>query len=82
MLGAVKGDGAAGGIPLFRMLARRWVPLAPVKRERATFAAMSPADEQPKSTRRWISKPSQYPGFVRPLETAKPPIWNPWLWVK
>jgi hypothetical protein len=82
MLGAVKGDGAAEGAPLFRILARRWKSLAPVKRERVALAAMSPTDEQPKAARVWISKPRQIYAHQK-IEPPKPArSWNPWLWVK
>jgi hypothetical protein len=81
MLGAVKGEGAAGGAPLFRVLARRWKSLAPVKRERGGLSSVSPKDADVKPTRAWIAKPRQYPDFVRPVE-KKPRAWNPWLWMK
>ena len=58
MLGGIKVKGDDGaGVPLFRILARRWKSLAPVKRKRVQLASMSPADEQPESPRKWISKP-------------------------
>ena len=81
MLGAVKGEGATGGVPLFRVLARRWKSLAPVKRERTALASTPPQDADMKPARGWIAKPRQYPDFVRPAE-KKPRAWNPWLWVK
>ncbi len=47
MLGGIKVKGDDGsGVPLFRILARRWKSLAPVKRKRVQLASMSPADEQ------------------------------------
>jgi hypothetical protein len=82
MLGAVKGDDAEGGAPLFRALARRWKSLAPVKRERAVLPSLAPADKQPKLTRVWVSKPRA----VYAHQTFTPPKpargWNPWLWMK
>lgn len=81
MLGAVKGEGAAGGVPLFRVLARRWKSLAPVKRERTALSSMSPTDEQPKAARAWISKARQIYAHQK-IEQPKPRAWNPWLWVK
>ena len=82
MLGAVKGDGAAQGVPLFRILARRWKSLAPVKRERPAFSSMTPAGEQPKAARAWISRPRQVYAHQK-IEQPKPSRgWNPWLWVK
>ena len=83
MLGAVKDDGGEEGAPLFRVLARRWKSLAPVKRERVTLASKPVADEQPKATRAWISKP-RYPVYAhQKIAPPKPKRgWNPWLWVK
>jgi hypothetical protein len=79
MLGAIKDEGTEQ-IPLFRVLARRWKSLAPVKRERAALSSMSPADEKPKAPRAWIAKPRQ----VYAHQKIEPPkrSWNPWLWVK
>ena len=82
MLGAVKDEGEGGKAPLFRVLARRWKSLAPAKRERLTLSSMTPADEQPKQTRGWISKPRHIYAHHK-IETPKPErSWNPWLWVK
>lgn len=83
MLGAVKGDDDTEGVPLFRVLARRWKSLAPVKRERATLASLSPADEQPKLTRVWVSKPRPAVYAHQKVAQARPARgWNPWLWMK
>jgi hypothetical protein len=83
MLGAVKGDDAEEGVPLFRVLARRWKSLAPVKRERAVLASLAPADEQPKLTRVWVSKPRPAVYAHQKIAQAKPARgWNPWLWTK
>jgi hypothetical protein len=82
MLGAVKGGGAAEGIPLFRILARRWKSLAPVKRERTALATMSSTGEQPKAARVWISKPRQIYVHQKIERPKLARSWNPWLWVK
>jgi hypothetical protein len=84
MLGAVKGDDDVEGVPLFRVLARRWKSFAPpVKRERVSLSTMQSADEQPAQTRAWISKPRQpiyaHHKIARPKSARS---WNPWLWVK
>jgi hypothetical protein len=81
MLGAVKDEGGEGQVPLFRLLARRWKSLAPVKRERTGYLATR--HDKPKQTRKWISKarPAAHaPQQVKPA-TAKR-AWTPWLWVK
>jgi hypothetical protein len=82
MLGAVKGDGTANGVPLFRVFARRWKSLAPVKRERIALSSMLPADDQPAAARKWISKPRDLYAHQK-IEQPKPSSsWNPWLWMK
>jgi hypothetical protein len=80
MLGAVKDEGGEEKAPLFRILARRWKSLAPVKRERTALSSMSSGDEKPKAPRAWIAKPRQ----VYAHQKIEPPkrSWNPWLWVK
>jgi hypothetical protein len=83
MLGAVKGDDAEEGAPLFRVLARRWKSLAPVKRQRAALASLAPADEQPQLTRAWVSKPRPAVYAHQKIAPAKPARgWSPWLWMK
>ncbi len=83
MLGAIKGDPETEGVPLFRLLARRWKSLAPVKRERITYLATPVDNDQPKPTRAWISK-ARRP--VHSQQTFEPTIskraWNPWLWMR
>jgi len=79
MLGAVKGDQETEGVPLFRLLAQRWKPLAPVLRERTSL--LSKAKEE--SKRAWIEKPRNaiyaHQNIDRPGTKR---AWNPWLWVK
>jgi hypothetical protein len=83
MLGAVKIKGDAdAGIPLFRILARRWKPVIPLPRRRVEIASMLPADPQPVTERKWISKPRRLPVVAPPREPAQRPSWNPWLWMK
>lgn len=82
MLGAVKGDGTAQGVPLFRVLARRWKSLAPVRRRRIALASMLPANEQPEPARKWISKPRIVAIATPAAGKASRPSWNPWLWMK
>ena len=83
MLGAVKGDDDTEGVPLFRVLARRWKSFAPVKRERVTLSSMQATDEQPAQTRAWISKPRQPIYAHHRIDQPKPArSWNPWLWMK
>ena len=81
MLGGVKGDPTAEDIPLFRLLARRWKPVVPVRRERVVVLS-TPKDE-PRQTRAWISKGSRaiYTNGETGQRTSKR-AWNPWLWVK
>ena len=83
MLGAVKGDPRTEDIPLFRLLARRWQPLAPVLRERIVTLSTPHDDRRPKRTRAWISKSRR---AIYANRTVEPSIskraWNPWLWVK
>ena len=82
MLGGIKIKGDDGaGVPLFRILARRWKSLAPVKRKRVQLASMSAADEQAEPARKWISKPRRLPCRA-PREPAQRPSWNRWLWMK
>jgi len=82
MLGAVKDEGTEQ-VPLFRLLARRWKSLAPVKRERTSYLAKRVNDEQPKQARTWISKAR--PPIHAPQTLERPNVkraWSPWLWVK
>jgi hypothetical protein len=80
MLGAVKGDPQTEYIPLFRLLARRWVPLAPVLRERV-ITLSSPRDEPRRRPRR-----SKRPRAIYANENIEQKIskraWNPWLWIR
>ena len=83
MLGAVKGDPQTEHIPLFRLLARRWQPLAPVLRERIITLSTPHDDTRPKRTRAWISKNRR---AIYANRTVEPEIskraWNPWLWIR
>ena len=82
MLGAVKDEAGGAQVPLFRILARRWKSLAPVKRERAALPSMAAANEQPTAKREWISKPRHLYARQK-IEQPRPSRgWNPWLWVK
>ena len=80
MLGGVKDEGAEEQAPLFRILARRWKSLAPVKRECSTLSSMSSADDKPKAARAWIAKPRQVYAHQNIDQPKR--RWNPWLWVK
>ena len=82
MLGAVKGDPEGEDIPLFRLLARRWISLAPVQRERVTLLS-TPKDE-PKRARVRISKarPRAIYANQKFEQKISKRAWNPWLWVK
>ena len=82
MLGGIKVKGDDGAVPLFRILARRWRSLAPVKRKRVQLSAMSPADHEPESARKWISKPRRLPVVAPPREPVQRPSGNRWLWMK
>jgi hypothetical protein len=82
MLGAIKDDGGEAQAPLFRVLARRWKSLAPVKRERTAIPSMAPADEQPKAPRAWIGKPRQIYAHQKIEQPKSSRGWNPWLWVR
>jgi hypothetical protein len=74
MLGAVKGDDEEPGVSLFRLLSRRWKPLAPVKARRLISSGASEGG----LSRAWIGKPRWRSVPEKP--TAK--TWNPWLWIK
>jgi hypothetical protein len=81
MLGGIKGDPAAEDIPLFRLLARRWKPVVPPRRERAIV--LSTPKEAPKRARAWIAKGSRAiyaNGEIGQKVSQR--AWNPWLWVK
>jgi hypothetical protein len=81
MLGGVKGDPGAEDIPLFRLLARRWKPVVPVRRARAIL--LSTPKGEPRETRAWISSGSRALYANRKVEPAvSKRAWNPWLWVK
>jgi len=82
MLGGIKGDPATEDIPLFRLLARRWKPVVPVLRERATPLSRRKGEEA-RQTRGWISRGSRaiYANGEIEQKISKR-AWNPWLWVK
>lgn len=83
MLGAIKVKGDSdSGIPLFRILARNWKPVVPVKRRRFQLASMLPADPQPALERKWIVKVRRAPVAAPPKEALQRPSWNRWLWMK
>ena len=83
MLGAVKGDPGTEDIPLFRLLARRWQPLAPVLRERVIRLSTPRDDRRPKRTRAFISKSPRTIYASRPVEPQiSRRAWNPWLWMR
>jgi hypothetical protein len=66
--------------PLFRVLARRWKPLADVRREPPPLP-LSPADA-PHVSRAWFTGKPRYPDFIAQAKEKPRPAWNPWLWVK
>jgi hypothetical protein len=85
MLGAVKGD-AQANVSLFRLLSRRWSPLAPVKRKRTRFSAGLGAenDGQP-AKRAWIGAKRQtvpLPGAADANAKTSKSSWNPWQLLK
>jgi hypothetical protein len=83
MLGAVKGDPQTEHIPLFRLLARRWQPLAPVLRERTSILSTPRDDRERKRTRAWIAKSRRAIYANREVEPEiSKRAWNPWLWMK
>ena len=82
MLGAVKGDPETEGVPLFRLLARRWKSMAPPKRERGRLTVVRVADEAPAAPRVWIEKPRQIYAHQKIAPSKPQRSWNPWLWVK
>jgi hypothetical protein len=85
MLGAIRGDGARGGGSLFRMLSRRWKPLARVKRPRTSLPLALGAEENTAARpSAWIGAKRPPPAPVLPKRNAKRSgsTWNPWLWVK
>ncbi len=82
MLGAVKDDGGEAQVPLFRVLARKWTSLAPVKGERSALSSMSPAEDKPKAPRVWIAKPRQIYAHQKIEQPKSVRGWNPWLWVR
>jgi len=82
MLGAVKGDGTEDGVPLFRVFARRWKSLAPVKRERIALSSMLPANDQPAPARKWIAKPRHIYAQDTAVQAKSKTSWNPWQWMK
>ena len=84
MLGAVKGDPQTEHIPLFRLLARRWQPLAPVLCERKAHHIVDPAGRQATEAHPRL-------GFQEPARDLRQPDGravhiearlNPWLWMK
>jgi len=83
MLGAIKGDPEGQGVPLFRLLARRWKSLAPVKRERTAYLSTPVNNDQPKQARTWISNARRPVYAQQKIESAiSKRAWNPWLWMK
>lgn len=86
MLGAIKvGDGQPR-VSLFRLLSRRWQPLAQVKPQGSSLRLARDSEDDAKPARAWIgAKP--HPRFS---PAAAPKInmkrsgstWNPWLWTK
>jgi hypothetical protein len=84
MLGAIKGDAAANG-SLFRLLSRRWRPLARVKRDRPALAAALGAEESVKPAPAWIGvrRSPPAPAAASKVNAKRSDAtWNPWLWVK
>lgn len=82
MLGAIKGDVSSGG-SLFRLLSRRWRPLARVRRKPVSFSAALGAEDEGAPARAWIGvKRQRMP--AAPAVTAKRTnaAWSPWLWMK
>jgi hypothetical protein len=64
-------------VPLFRLLARRWKPVVPLKLRRV---ARDP-DDHAAPSRAWISKPRyRFTGDAK--NAASKRNWNPWLWTK
>ena len=82
MLGAVKGDPESEDVPLFRLLARRWKPVVPLRRERTKLTLARIADEAPAAPRVWIEKPRQIYAHQKITPPKSPRSWNPWLWIK
>ena len=82
MLGGIKVKGDDGaGVPLFRLLARRWTPVVPLKTRRFARTALQ-GGEPPPPARKWISKPRDLYAHQK-IEQPKPSSsWNPWLWMK
>jgi len=83
MLGAIKGGAQSEG-SLFRLLSRRWTPLARVKGERLSLPSAAAPEEGSKRARAWIGAErarSLLP--VAPAEQAQSrSTWSPWQWVK
>ncbi len=82
MLGGIKGDRTPERVSLFRLLARRWKPVVPVKRVRLARAWSLQSGEQPAPARAWISKPRGHAVFVKPVIRPSRAAWSPWQWVK
>ena len=83
MLGAVKGDDETEGVPLFRVLARRWKSLAPVKRERAALASLAPGGRATEADACVGVEAAAAVYAHQKIAQAKPARgWSPWLWMK
>jgi hypothetical protein len=67
------------GVSLFRVLARRWRPVVPVKHGPLLWRFALRMDEAPPVGRRSFG-PKPKPPSVKTPRVA--PSWNPWLWVK
>ena len=84
MLGAVKGD-AQSQTSLFRLLSRRWRPLAKLKPSQPAFPALA-EEEKPQPASKWInaSPPPRYAPTMLPPRPTRPArsAWSPWQWVK
>ena len=83
MLGAIKGGAQSEG-SLFRLLSRRWTPLARVKGERLSLPSAVAPEESAKRARTWIgAKPARSLLPVVPVDRARSrSTWSPWQWVK
>ncbi|MEJ0078221.1 MAG: hypothetical protein WDO17_22835 [Alphaproteobacteria bacterium] len=81
MLGGVKGDPGAEDIPLFRLLARRWKPVVPLRREGAILLSTRKGAQGER--RAWTSKGARsiYANGEIEQKISKR-AWNPWLWMK
>ncbi len=82
MLGAIKGD-AQSQMSLFRLLSRRWRPLAAVKPSPPSFLPLA-EDAAPPRAPAWIgAKRRRYAaGLATDAAKTTASSWNPWMWVK